>query len=536
MKISKHLLGLMLLQSLFVSQSCTDHVPGPGDPVEVPGPEEGSIYILAEGNLLYEIDLENPTQAIDVIKIETKFPSENILSIDFRPATGQLYALSNFLTLYTINVNKNRTGNAATAINPINEAPETPFPYIGFGFDFDPTNDRIRVSTGGFPSVRRNPENFTQDENDPNSFGALDRVLGLAYSNNYSGATNTTLFAIDPFEDRLLRYNDRDALQTEVVGGLGSDIDEIGGFDIAARMSYQQEYALASVRRGEKWELDVVDLKSGKLTKFSDLPAGNKIIGLAIPTGVAYAINQDRKLLSFNPADNLQYGAEDLIREKLITGVPSGVKLLGLDLSVTKAPKLYALADNSRIYEIDHVTGAARENCRLTIPLDLANNPTFGIDFDPYDNKLRVVSSTRKNFKVELGTGLVSETDLMTLEGDPIKLDAGAYDNVQLGLTNPGFTYFYGMDSETKSVYKMDPATFAMTRVSQLQIDGNLGTFNGFDIGGVNQDLGYGLFTVGEISQFYAFKLETGDVFDFYSFPFKLSGFTLGRYVPRLRS
>jgi hypothetical protein len=165
----------------------------------------------------------------------------------------------------------------------------------------------------------------------------------------------------------------------------------------------------------------------------------------------------------------------------------------------------------------------------------LANNPAVGIDFDPYDNKLRVVMSTRKNFKVELGTGLVTELDVMTQEGDLIGLDAGAYDNVQLGLTNPGFTHFYGINSETKALYTMDPSTFALTKVTNLKIDETIGKLNGFDIGGVRDEYGYAIFTAGGKTGLYILTLNRGEVFEYHKLPFQVNGFTLGRFVPQPR-
>ena len=64
---------------------------------------------------------------------------EEVLGVDFRPATGQLYALSSASKIYTLNLG---TGLATM----VGAAPfATPLSGTSFGFDFNPTVDRIRI-------------------------------------------------------------------------------------------------------------------------------------------------------------------------------------------------------------------------------------------------------------------------------------------------------------------------------------------------------------------------------------------------------
>jgi hypothetical protein len=74
-----------------------------------------------------------------------------------------------------------------------------------FGFDFNPTVDRIRVVSDADQNFRLNPDtgavvatdtNLADATGDPNQ-GANPNVVGLAYTNNFAGATSTTLFGID---------------------------------------------------------------------------------------------------------------------------------------------------------------------------------------------------------------------------------------------------------------------------------------------------------------------------------------------------
>jgi hypothetical protein len=168
------------------------------------------------------------------------------LAIDFRPATGQLFAASGTPGdggVYTIDLN---TG-ALTAIGPTFSVSD----YGSPSFDFNPVNDEVRVVTTDAvaTNVRFSPvtgQPISTDTNvayavgDPNAGTNPPNLVGLAYSNNVAGATSSTLYAYDV---------DTDALS--MVGGVGgvpspnggqmSTIGEVGfvansadlGFDIS---------------------------------------------------------------------------------------------------------------------------------------------------------------------------------------------------------------------------------------------------------------------------------------------------------------
>src|SRR5688572_12188184 len=76
---------------------------------------------------------------VEVVRIKGLQRGEEILGLDMRPATGQLYALGSSSRLYTIDY-------IAGTATPVGTGPFTPA-LIGtrFGFDFNPTVDRIRI-------------------------------------------------------------------------------------------------------------------------------------------------------------------------------------------------------------------------------------------------------------------------------------------------------------------------------------------------------------------------------------------------------
>jgi hypothetical protein len=75
-------------------------------------------------------------------------PAENIVSIDYRPATGQLYALGSSSRIYFINE------KSATAVDQLYFLRQ----LLNASLDFNPTVDRIRLVTESGQNLRLHPE------------------------------------------------------------------------------------------------------------------------------------------------------------------------------------------------------------------------------------------------------------------------------------------------------------------------------------------------------------------------------------------
>jgi hypothetical protein len=156
------------------------------------------IYAVTSTNVLLSFDSATPgtTTSVAITGLQS---GENILGIDLRPATGQLYALGSTSRLYTINP---ATG-VATQVGSGTFTPA--LSGTAFGFDFNPTVDRIRVVSDTDQNLRLNPDtgavvavdtNLAYATGDPNQ-GLNPNVVALAYTSNFAGATSTTLFGID---------------------------------------------------------------------------------------------------------------------------------------------------------------------------------------------------------------------------------------------------------------------------------------------------------------------------------------------------
>ena len=138
-----------------------------------------------------------------------------IRSIDFRPSTGVLYAISTngaAAQLYTVNL----TTAALTPVGPGFTLGNNTF--ISVEIEFNPVVDLIRVLTaapGGAVNnnFRLNPTtgvlvatdtNLAFDPSDPQAGDTTFNIVAGAYSNNVAGAGQTTLYAWDYNEDGLL--------------------------------------------------------------------------------------------------------------------------------------------------------------------------------------------------------------------------------------------------------------------------------------------------------------------------------------------
>jgi hypothetical protein len=222
-------------------------------------------YAVTIDNRLVSFDTANPTQLTNVVQITGQAQFDPTLGIDFRPATGELYAMGSSNTIYRMNT---ATGVATAVGGPFTP----PLSGVEFGFDFNPTVDRIRVVSDNGQNLRLNPITgqvaavdtaLNYAAGDAN-FGQAPRVVASAYTNNFAGATTTTLYNFDSRLDVLVTQIPPNNGTLNTVGSLGMDISSLAGFDISGASAV----AYASVVRDgdfRSW-LTTVNLQTGALT------------------------------------------------------------------------------------------------------------------------------------------------------------------------------------------------------------------------------------------------------------------------------
>lgn len=467
-----------------------------------------SFYALATGNRLDFFNLQQSEQPLRSVAITGIQGGERILAIDFRPATGQLYGLGSTSRLYIINVT---TGAArpvgATAFTPVLTGELV-------GFDFNPTVDRIRVVTSAGQNLRLNPETGTVAAVDKMINGAPGAMLsGAAYTNNEAGATTTTLYDIDGVTGKLYKQlppNDGTLVE---VGSLEAELKGEGGFDIAPTTDGGMNgyTALALYNHNKKSSLYSIDLNTGRARKITKFEKDDIYYGIAIPTNpVAYAVSMD-KLLIFNPTN------PSVTVSKTITGLQMGETIVGIDFRPANSA-LYAIGSNSRIYQLNTSNGMATFIAALSTPL---SGTSFGVDFNPVPDRIRIVSNTGQNLRVNPMDG-VTNVDA-PINPMPASITAAGYTNSFAGATA---TMLFVIDSDNDMLYiQTPPNNGTLTNGKSLGI--NIEASNGFDIGGTT-NMAYGLFSTGGTTKLYSVDLTSGMAMATGNFTSTVTGFSLG--------
>lgn len=201
------------------------------------------IFALTNNNQLLRFAAGSPGTLIGApLPVTGLQGGETLVGIDFRPATGGLYGLGvNGATgrLYLINPATGaaiQAGAAGAFALPVSAGVAAGTDY---GFDFNPTVDRIRVVANSRDNFRLHPDTGGVAGADT-ALTAGAQVVGAAYDRNFAGATLTTLFGIDSTADTLVRIGGVDGTPlpnggaVTTIGNLGVNTNQEVGFDVAA--------------------------------------------------------------------------------------------------------------------------------------------------------------------------------------------------------------------------------------------------------------------------------------------------------------
>lgn len=250
-----------------------------------------SIYI-AGANGLYNFDSAAP-DAFTSRRITGLRSGESMAAIDFRPANGQLYGLSNQSNIYTIDT----VTGAASFVTTIP-------PFIGpfgpsvfsTGIDFDPVTDRLRIvnGVGATDTVNDsfivNVDTGETEVETPLRFAAGDVDAGrpsfissIAHTNNFAGASLTTVYGVDG--SRLVTINPEDST-TNTVGVFSSTGgNQLFGFDISGVSGIAYGISNSLGTRPDT-SIFSVDLRTGETTLLGRIPMLG-LFTIAAPVGVA---------------------------------------------------------------------------------------------------------------------------------------------------------------------------------------------------------------------------------------------------------
>jgi Domain of unknown function (DUF4394) len=497
----KNLFKICMVAIVFFSiSSCEDDNMGPIDmeePVMV-GPDK-LVYGLTTANELVAFNAKMPSTFSSKTAVTGLGTGEKLLSIDFRPATGELYAITDASKLYVINTTTAVARTIGTAFTPAISGTIA-------SIDFNPTVDRIRLVTSAEQNLRLNPETGAVLATDGN-IATTSMITGVAYTNSKSGATSTTLFDIDVTSGKLFKQDPPNNGTLVEIGSLGLTISGQAAFDI----NPDNSVALMSATSGMNNNLYTLNLETGKATNIGAL--AQKIIDLAIPTDmVGYAIDNANALQIFNPNSPTPVS-------KPITGLQDGENILGIDFRPING-QLYALGSTSRIYTLNLGNGAATVvGGQLSTLLE---GTDFAFDFNPTVDRIRVVSNTGQNLRLNPNDGLVAAVDGSINPGTPT-ISAGAYTD---NFAGTAMTSLLVIDHTTDKLYLQNPPN-AGTLVERGALGIDITSANGFDIGS-SSNKAYLVATVGSVTKIYSVNTANGATTEVSNYPNAVKGFSLG--------
>ena len=258
---------------------------------------EKAVAVTASNKLL-KFNAGRPNRILDSLNITGLQAGESLLGIDYRVAKDQLYALGSSGRLYIINEDT----AVASAVG-------VPFAIkldgTQFGFDFNPTVDRIRVVSNTGQNLRLHPDTgavvdsnaalegvqtdgkLTYAVGDVN-FGKSAMTVGAAYSYNKADTKITTNFALDAAAGTLVTQGSREGVMPAVspntgqlftIGSLGLAFNN-ASFDIQAVSDVAFAALNSEGTSASRWVM--IDLKTGAAKSLGTVGGGERVVGVAL--------------------------------------------------------------------------------------------------------------------------------------------------------------------------------------------------------------------------------------------------------------
>ena len=269
----------------------------PSEQIGASRPEK-AVAITASHQLI-KFNAGQPQKILSSVAVKGLAAGETILGIDYRVSKDTLYALGSSGRLYTLNEDTAQltpVGNSNFAVK---------LDGAMFGFDFNPTVDRIRVISNTAQNLRLHPDTGAVVDSNPNvdgvqidgaltyavgdaNFGKKPSIVGAAYSYNKADTKITTNYALDAATGVLVTQGSREGTTPAVspntgqmftVGKLGVNFDD-AAFDIQALSDVA--FAALNGKELKGTRFYTLDLKTGAAKFIGTVGTNEGIRGLAL--------------------------------------------------------------------------------------------------------------------------------------------------------------------------------------------------------------------------------------------------------------
>lgn len=522
-------------------------------------------YALTTDNKLAAFSTLLPSAAAAPKALNGITAGTTLVSLDFRPQNGWLYALgfdsaAKSVQLYALDP---ESGLA----KPIGVA-STANPAIAgttFGMDVNPQVDRIRVVTSAGQNFRMSPTSGAFVDSDGNAGngntpdgaingGASAAAAETAYTNNHTSTTITTQYTIAA--NNLYVQNPPNS-GTLTLSKTMSNVESVFGFDIPDGVDATA--ANAAVLSGKGFFLGKLTGSAAAQLASVDLTNGNTVAIGALPftgaAGFTLAPNHLRAIVALG-SDGTQLlrfneDAPGATASVTINGVTVGESLVSIDYRPATG-QLYGLGINDALnvgtlYLLDPQSGAATpvglaSQVQLTtdgvVPVDFPDaGGGWGMDFNSALDRVRVTTAGGLNFRINPDSGAPIDGNNGVAGAPPAGTNPDkalsatgvrevAYTNGPPAAGGAGITTEYAISLTDKALYivktpnegALQTAITLKTAPAGAPLD--VTAIGGFDIPldvkapssdtAVTDGSGYGVFTVGGVTSLYIVNLADG--------------------------
>jgi hypothetical protein len=249
------------------------------------------IYALTTVNSLISFDSDQPGIIRSQVGISGITLGQNIVGLDMRPATCQLFAMGYNSTTHEAQVYSiNHATGVATAVNPV------PLTLMlggnNIGMDFNPTVDRIRIVSDNNANLRLNPNDGSISFNDlmlnfasgDQNFGSDPNIRAVAYTNSFANAGTTTLFNYDQALNILTTQTPPNNGTLNTVGASGialNPADPSADIDIAFNGLNNKGYLTANSGVAVNDWFYSINLTTGQATPVGQIGFGSAVKNIA---------------------------------------------------------------------------------------------------------------------------------------------------------------------------------------------------------------------------------------------------------------
>jgi hypothetical protein len=157
-----------------------------------------------------------------------------------------------------------------------------------------------------------------------------------------------------------------------------------------------------------------------------------------------YGLTFDNRIVTFDSAN-----PEAIQTTRSISGLAPGVLLVGLDVRPANG-LLYTLSSTGTVYEL-MLTGGGYV---ATAKSNLSTAPSgsaYGFDFNPVPDRLRLISDTGQNLRINVDTGAAIVDGMISSSTGPAMITGAAYTNSVAGASS---TILYALDAAADSLLR----------------------------------------------------------------------------------